>query len=103
MGVQTQVIRHVAGTTVATTYQTGAIARMGEAVSRVLAREAPLHQERELLVLVLVLVAYVGGAAVGAAAPGEWRWSMALAAGVVAAVAVAWFVAPGRILGDGER
>ena len=38
MGVQTEVIRHVAGTAVATTYQTGAIARMGEAVSRVLSR-----------------------------------------------------------------
>ena len=82
MGVQTEVIRHVAGTAVATTYQTGAIARMGEAVSRVLSRAARLREEREVVVLLVVLAAYVGGAAVGAAAPGEWRWSMILAATV---------------------
>src|SRR4051812_15567878 len=94
MGVQTEVIRHVAGTAVATTYQTGAIARMGEAISRVVSRTARLREEREVVVLLVVLAAYVGGAAVGAAAPGEWRWSMALAAVVVAALALLWVVAP---------
>jgi uncharacterized membrane protein YoaK (UPF0700 family) len=94
MGVQTEVIRHVAGTAVATTYQTGAIARMGEAVSRVVSRTARLREEREVVVLLVVLAAYVGGAAVGAASPGEWSWSMALAAAVVAALALLWFVAP---------
>jgi uncharacterized membrane protein YoaK (UPF0700 family) len=94
MGVQTEVIRHVAGTAVATTYQTGAIARMGEAISRVVSRTARLREERAVGVLLLVLAAYVGGAAVGAMAPGEWRWSMILAAAVVAALAVLWFVAP---------
>ena len=98
MGVQTLVVRHVAGTSVATTYQTGAIARMGAAVTRVLSRETRLREERELAVLLLVLVAYVAGAAVGAAPPGEWRWSMALAAAVVAAVAVVWFAAPTRFV-----
>ena len=83
MGVQTEVISHVAGTAVATTYQTGAIARMGEAVSRVLSRTARLREERELAVLIVVLAAYVGGAALGAASPGTWRWSMVLAAVVV--------------------
>ena len=92
--MQTEVIRHIAGTAVATTYQTGAIAPMGEAVSRVLSRTARLREEREVVVLLVVLAAYVGGAAVGAAAPGEWRWSMILAATVVAALAVLWFVAP---------
>jgi uncharacterized membrane protein YoaK (UPF0700 family) len=99
MGVQTQVIRHVAGTAVATTYQTGAIARMGEAVGRVVSREARLREERELAVLVSVLVAYVAGAAVGAAPPGEWRWAMALAAAVVAVIAIVCFAAPRRVLG----
>jgi uncharacterized membrane protein YoaK (UPF0700 family) len=99
MGVQTLVIRHVAGTGVATTYQTGAIARMGAAVTRVMSRETRLWEERELAVLVLVLAAYVGGAAVGAAPPGEWRWSMVLAAAVVGAVAVVWFAVPTRLLG----
>jgi uncharacterized membrane protein YoaK (UPF0700 family) len=100
MGVQTLVVRHVAGTAVATTYQTGAIARMGTAVTRVLARESRLRDERELGVLVLVLAAYVGGAAVGAAAPGEWRWSMVLAAAVVAAVGIVWFAAPTRLVAE---
>jgi uncharacterized membrane protein YoaK (UPF0700 family) len=94
MGVQTEVIRHVAGTAVATTYQTGAIARMGEAVSRVLSRAARLREEREVVVLLLVLAAYVGGAAIGAAAPGVWEWSMILAATVVGVLAILWFAAP---------
>jgi uncharacterized membrane protein YoaK (UPF0700 family) len=98
MGVQTEVIRHVAGTAVATTYQTGAIARMGEAVSRLVSRAARLREEREVVVLLLVLAAYVGGAAVGAAAPGEWRWSMVVAAAVVGTLAVLWFVAPAGIV-----
>ena len=102
MGVQTEVIRRVAGTAVATTYQTGAIARMGEAVSRVLSRTARLREEREVVVLLLVLAAYVGGAAVGAAAPGRWRWSMILVATVLAVLAVVWFVAPRRVVGDAE-
>jgi uncharacterized membrane protein YoaK (UPF0700 family) len=100
MGVQTEVIRHVAGTAVATTYQTGAIARMGEAISRVVSRTARLREERELAVLLLVLAAYIGGAAVGAAAPGRWRWSIALAAAVVGVTAAVWFVVPRRVLGD---
>jgi uncharacterized membrane protein YoaK (UPF0700 family) len=102
MGVQTEVIRHVAGTAVATTYQTGSIARMGEAVSRVLSRSARLREEREVVVLLVVLAAYVGGAAVGAAAPGRWRWSMILVATVVALLAAVWFVAPRRVVGDAQ-
>jgi uncharacterized membrane protein YoaK (UPF0700 family) len=98
MGVQTEVIRNVAGTAVATTYQTGAIARMGEAVSRVVSRTTRLREEREIAVLLLVLAAYIGGAAVGAAAPGEWRWSIALAATVVGVLALLWFVLPPGIV-----
>jgi uncharacterized membrane protein YoaK (UPF0700 family) len=102
MGVQTEVIRHVAGTAVATTYQTGAIARMGEAITRVLSRTTRLREEREVVVLLLVLAAYVGGAAVGAASPGRWRWSMVLAAGLLAVLAALWWVAPGRLAGTGD-
>lgn len=98
MGVQTEVIRHVAGTAVATTYQTGAIARMGEAVSNVVSRTTRLRDERELAVLLVVLAAYVVGAALGAAAPGEWGWSIALAAGALALLALAWFAMPARLL-----
>jgi uncharacterized membrane protein YoaK (UPF0700 family) len=102
MGVQTLVIRRVAGTSVATTYQTGAIARMGESITNVLTRAAPLREQRELVVLLLVLASYVAGAAVGAASPGQWRWSMVLAAGVVAVITVVWFVAPQRVLGPDD-
>lgn len=102
MGVQTEVIRHVAGTAVATTYQTGAIARMGEAVSRVVSRTVRLREERELAVLLAVLVVYVGGAALGAAPPGTWRWSMLLPAAVVGSIAAIWFISPRRVLGDVE-
>jgi uncharacterized membrane protein YoaK (UPF0700 family) len=98
MGVQTEVIRHVAGTAVATTYQTGAIAHMGEAISRVLSRANRLREERELAVLLMVLGAYVGGAAIGAAAPGRWRWSIGLVAGVTGGLALLWFAAPARLL-----
>jgi uncharacterized membrane protein YoaK (UPF0700 family) len=100
MGVQTEVIRRVAGTAVATTYQTGAIARLGESISRLVSRTARLREEREVVVLLLVLAAYVGGAASGAAAPGEWRWSMVLAAAVTAGLAVLWFVVPRGVFGD---
>jgi uncharacterized membrane protein YoaK (UPF0700 family) len=101
MGVQTTVIRHVAGTAVATTYQTGAIDRMGEAVSRVVVRDGRLRDERGVAVLLLVLVAYVGGAAVGASPVGEWRWALALAAATVAVVALGCCAAPGRLARDG--
>jgi uncharacterized membrane protein YoaK (UPF0700 family) len=102
MGIQTTVIRHVAGTAVSTTYVTGAIDHIGAAVSRVMTREGRIRDERAVVVLLFVLVAYVGGAALGAAAPGEWRWAMALAAGFVAVVAAFWLVAPRRVLGDAE-
>ena len=102
MGVQTEVISHVAGTAVATTYQTGAIARMGEAVSRVLSRTARLREERELAVLLAVLAAYVGGAALGRPRPapgaGRWCWPPWSSA----SLAAIWFVAPQRVLGDVE-
>jgi uncharacterized membrane protein YoaK (UPF0700 family) len=102
MGVQTLVIRRVAGTSVATTYQTGAIARMGASVTAVLSRAERLRDQRELAVLLLVLGSYVAGAAVGAAAPGRSRWAMVFAAGVVAVIAVAWFVAPRRVPGPDD-
>jgi uncharacterized membrane protein YoaK (UPF0700 family) len=102
MGVQTEVIRRVAGTAVATTYQTGAIARMGEAVSRIVSRTTRLREERAVVVLLVVLAAYVGGAAVGAAAPGMWRWSMIVAASVIGLLAIGWLVAPRTVVGAAE-
>jgi uncharacterized membrane protein YoaK (UPF0700 family) len=76
MGIQTEVIGRVAGIAVATTYQTGAITRIAEAVAR---RVAPADRHpavaRGLAILVFVLVAYVGGAAAGAGM-GAWRGAL---------------------------
>jgi uncharacterized membrane protein YoaK (UPF0700 family) len=76
MGLQTEVIRRVAGVAVATTYQSGAIARIAE----LLGGADPGHDRAPtrvvgLAVLVAVLVAYVGGAA-GGAATGDWSAAM---------------------------
>jgi len=100
MGAQTEVITRVAGIVVATTYETGAITRAGEAVTRLLRRDrSTARGDRQLGVLVLVVVAYVGGAAIGAAAPGEWRWALVLPCVVLAALAVCWLALPERFPG----
>lgn len=89
MGLQTEVIRRVAGVAVATTYQTGAIARIAE-----LAGGADPGRDRAptravgLTVLVVVLVAYVGGAA-GGAAVGDWSAAMLVPLVLLVALATA--------------
>ena len=89
MGLQTEVIGRVAGTAVATTYQTGAITRIAEAVTR-RAPGDPGHPavERGLAILVCVLVAYVGGAAAGAGMS-DWGGSLLVPMGVLVACEVA--------------
>jgi uncharacterized membrane protein YoaK (UPF0700 family) len=78
MGVQTEVIRHVAGVAVATTYQSGAIARMAEDVAHTLPlQRARTYSRVDLAVLLSVLLAYVAGAAIGAAID-DGRGSMLL-------------------------
>jgi len=76
MGLQTDVIGSVAGVAVSTTYQAGAIARIGEAIGT-----PPGAREREsgrrlLVVLSVVLLAYIGGAAVGASGLGDGRTAL---------------------------
>ncbi len=87
MGMQTEVIGRVAGTSVATTYQTGAITRIAETVA---ARVSPGPRGRTvaagIAVLLLVLGGYVGGAALGAAL-GAWSGSMIVPLTVLTAVA----------------
>jgi uncharacterized membrane protein YoaK (UPF0700 family) len=78
MGLQTEVIRRVAGVGVATTYQSGAIARLAELLAQratpdAVRPAAPIGPG--LVVLGLVLVAYIAGAAFGAAL-GDWRPTM---------------------------
>jgi uncharacterized membrane protein YoaK (UPF0700 family) len=94
MGVQTEAIRHVAGVAIATTYESGALVRIGEVLS------APFRQGREaryakpLGVLVGVLLGYLGGAAFGASTIGRWEWSLLVPCAVLAVFAVSWSVRP---------
>jgi uncharacterized membrane protein YoaK (UPF0700 family) len=94
MGVQTEAIRHVAGVAVTTTYESGALVRVGEMMS------APFRQGREpryakhLAVLACVILAYLGGAVVGATAIGRWRWALLVPCAVLAVVVAAWELQP---------
>jgi uncharacterized membrane protein YoaK (UPF0700 family) len=89
MGIQTEIVGRVAGTAVATTYQSGAIVRIAELASRVaLWRRSPIAPTRAapgLTVLGIVLVSYVGGAALGAAL-GAWKASLFVPVAVLVAV-----------------
>jgi len=100
MGVQTEVITRVAGIMVATTYETGAITRAGEAVTRLLRRDGSMGRaDRQFAVLFFVVAAYVGGAAVGVSALGEWRWALFLPCAVLAALAACWLARPQQFPG----
>jgi uncharacterized membrane protein YoaK (UPF0700 family) len=96
MGVQTEAIRRVAGVAIATTYQSGAVARVGEVT-------AALFGERRsvlpgvvstLPVLGAVLVTYCGGAALGAAEPGRWDQPLLLPLAALMVLSVLWFALP---------
>jgi uncharacterized membrane protein YoaK (UPF0700 family) len=70
MGIQTEVIGRVAGVTVATTYQSGAIARIADVTGRRPERPEGLTADAPppgLAVLGSVLLAYIAGATLGAA------------------------------------
>ena len=97
MGLQTEVIVRVAGVGVATTYQTGAIARLAESAGQRATRQpggdgAPSG----FVALGLVLLAYVGGAALGAALR-DWDGAMFVPVGIVVAIAATVAVAPPRL------
>jgi uncharacterized membrane protein YoaK (UPF0700 family) len=94
MGLQTEVIGRVAGINVATTYQSGAIARIAEAT---VARRQPGSSAppwRALVVLCSVLAGYVGGAALGATL-GSARGSLVVPVALLA-VLVVWLSATAR-------
>ena len=95
MGVQTEVIRHAAGIAVATTYETGALVRVGEVMTAPLRRGGEARYARELGVLARASSSsYVAGVALGASALGEWQWPLVLPGAVVAVLLVLWFVRP---------
>jgi uncharacterized membrane protein YoaK (UPF0700 family) len=90
MGTQTEVIRRAAGVAVTTTYETGAIARIGEAIG---GRDGA-RRTTTLLVLGSLIAWYVGGAALGASRLGEGRTGLVapcVAVAVVLAVVLAGF------------
>ena len=86
MGIQTEVIRRAFGVTVATTYQTGSLARVGETVGAMPRRHERQGATATLVVLGSVVACYVAGAAVGAGPLGEGRGGLVapcLAVGIV--------------------
>ncbi len=95
MGIQTEAIRRVAGVAIATTYQSGAVARIGEATTGLLRRPTtPSRLVAPLPILAAVLVTYCGGAALGATTPGRWSWPLTLPCIVLALLVVAWWCLP---------
>lgn len=96
MGLQTEVIGRVAGVQVATTYQSGTIARLAESAGH----RAPAGSDDQvapsgLVTLAAVLAAYVAGAALGATVR-DWDGSLFVPIGLVGAVAASVALAPTR-------
>ena len=95
MGIQTEAIRRVAGVAIATTYQSGAVARIGEASTGLLRRPTtPARLAAPLPILAGVLVTYCAGATLGATGPGRWSWPLTLPCVALALLVVAWWCLP---------
>jgi uncharacterized membrane protein YoaK (UPF0700 family) len=94
MGLQTDVIRAVAGVAVSTTYLTGAIARIGETIGTPPSSRERASGRRLLVVLSVVLIAYVGGAALGASRLGDGRTGLLVPAALVAGLLVVALARP---------
>ena len=91
MGLQTDIIRTVAGVAVSTTYLTGAIARIGETIGMPPGGRERESERRLVGVLSAVLIAYSGGAALGASRLGDGRTGYLVPVALVAGLfAVAW-------------
>jgi uncharacterized membrane protein YoaK (UPF0700 family) len=99
MGVQTVLLGRVAGISVSTTFETGAIVRMSEALAEFPAVRASAAARRTIVVLASVVIAYAGGAAVGTAAAGHWGGALWVPTIVVAGVAAASAVRAARARG----
>ena len=84
MGLQTDVIRAVAGVAVSTTYLSGAITRIGETIGTPRGSLERRSERRLLAILSVVLIAYAGGAALGASRIGDGRTGLLVPVAVVA-------------------
>ena len=89
MGVQTEAIRRAAGVAIATTYETGAVARIGEALAAPEPGDRRPFRAGTAVVLAAMVACYVGGAAVGAGPLGEGRAGLVVPCLAVGAVLVA--------------
>ena len=95
MGIQTEAIRRVAGVAIATTYQSGALARIGEATTDLFRRPiAPSRLAAPLPILAGVLVTYCAGAALGTTSLGRWSRPLALPCALLALLVIAWWFFP---------
>jgi uncharacterized membrane protein YoaK (UPF0700 family) len=95
MGIQTEAIRRVAGVAVATTYQSGAVARIGEATTGLFRRPTgPARLAAPLPILAGVLVTYCAGAALGATSPGRWSRPLTLPCIALALLVIGWWLVP---------
>jgi uncharacterized membrane protein YoaK (UPF0700 family) len=90
MGLQTVVIGKVGSVSVSTTYESGAVARVGEevalAVRRLTHTDRSRRHRRVAGLLAAVVVAYAGGAAVAAALDRSPAWLLVPLAGIAACI-----------------
>jgi uncharacterized membrane protein YoaK (UPF0700 family) len=99
MGVQTDVIRRAASVSVATTYQSGTLTRIGDELAGAVARSRPSPvARRALAVMGGVVVAYVAGAAMGTAVVDEWGHGLWVSAGVCALIGLWLWRTPLRVV-----
>jgi uncharacterized membrane protein YoaK (UPF0700 family) len=107
MGIQTDVIRRIARISVATTYSSGTLVRIGDELAGMVAhaRLSPAARQA-LMVLGGLVAAYVAGAAVGTALVEDWGYGLWVSAAVVALMALWLWRMPLRSVpepdGDGD-
>lgn len=93
MGIQTEAIGRIAGVSIATTYQSGAITHIAESAA-VRFGSTTRRVRPGLTLLVVVVAAYIAGAVLGAAIQ-DWRWAMFVPVTILCVLAiVATNVAP---------
>lgn len=103
MGVQTEVIRRVAGIAIATTYQTGAIAHIGEATATLVDAKERRAGLRLICAISAVLAGYIIGAALGACPLGEGRAGVILPCVAIAVLLMLTMASPALLLPDLSR
>lgn len=99
MGIQTDVIRRVAQVSVATTYSSGTLMKIGDELAGVVVRAAlSPAARRALAVMGGVVAAYVAGAAAGTALVDEWGHGLWVAAGLCALIGLWLWRRPLRVV-----